>query len=86
MIYRLCVSYTHISGLSSKLSTREELNTLLAIAIFTSTAQHAATNNGQVRNTHTLRIMVADMLKAPSSVLTVWNSTVHSSYFQNIMN
>lgn len=34
-------------GLSSKLSTREELNTLLAIAIFTSTAQHAATNNGQ---------------------------------------
>uniref|UniRef100_A0A7N8Y329 Arachidonate 12-lipoxygenase n=1 Tax=Mastacembelus armatus TaxID=205130 RepID=A0A7N8Y329_9TELE len=27
--------------------TREELSTLLAVAIFTSTAQHAATNNGQ---------------------------------------
>ncbi|XP_013877183.1 arachidonate 12-lipoxygenase, 12S-type [Austrofundulus limnaeus] len=34
-------------GLPSKLSDREELSTLLAVAIFTSTAQHAATNNGQ---------------------------------------
>uniref|UniRef100_A0A3P8SU73 Arachidonate 12-lipoxygenase n=1 Tax=Amphiprion percula TaxID=161767 RepID=A0A3P8SU73_AMPPE len=34
-------------GLSSKLSSREELSTLLAVAIFTSTVQHAATNNGQ---------------------------------------
>uniref|UniRef100_A0A3Q4GAF0 Arachidonate 12-lipoxygenase n=1 Tax=Neolamprologus brichardi TaxID=32507 RepID=A0A3Q4GAF0_NEOBR len=34
-------------GLPSKLSSREELCTLLAVAIFTSTAQHAATNNGQ---------------------------------------
>lgn len=34
-------------GLSSKLSTREELSILLSVAIFTSTAQHAATNNGQ---------------------------------------
>ncbi|XP_037537662.1 arachidonate 12-lipoxygenase, 12S-type [Nematolebias whitei] len=33
--------------LPSKLSGREELSTLLAVAIFTSTAQHAATNNGQ---------------------------------------
>uniref|UniRef100_A0A3Q3KIC9 Arachidonate 12-lipoxygenase n=1 Tax=Mastacembelus armatus TaxID=205130 RepID=A0A3Q3KIC9_9TELE len=35
-------------GLANKLSTREELSTLLAVAIFTSTAQHAATNNGQI--------------------------------------
>ncbi|KAF7207246.1 arachidonate 12-lipoxygenase, 12S-type [Nothobranchius furzeri] len=34
-------------GLASSLSSREELSTLLAVAIFTSTAQHAATNNGQ---------------------------------------
>ncbi|XP_028996207.1 arachidonate 12-lipoxygenase, 12S-type [Betta splendens] len=34
-------------GLPSKLSTREELCTLLTVAVFTSTAQHAATNNGQ---------------------------------------
>lgn len=34
-------------GLSSKLSTREELSTLLTVSIFTSTVQHAATNNGQ---------------------------------------
>nr|XP_020450660.1 arachidonate 5-lipoxygenase-like [Monopterus albus]XP_020450661.1 arachidonate 5-lipoxygenase-like [Monopterus albus] len=34
-------------GLSNTLSTREELSTLLAVVIFTSTAQHAATNNGQ---------------------------------------
>ncbi|XP_074480565.1 arachidonate 12-lipoxygenase, 12S-type [Sebastes fasciatus] len=34
-------------GLPSKLSTREELSTLLSVSIFTSTAQHAATNNGQ---------------------------------------
>ncbi|XP_047432477.1 arachidonate 12-lipoxygenase, 12S-type [Mugil cephalus] len=34
-------------GLPSKLKDREELHTLLAVAIFTSTAQHAATNNGQ---------------------------------------
>ncbi|KAL4631399.1 arachidonate 15-lipoxygenase [Arapaima gigas] len=34
-------------GLSSELKTREELNTLLSVLIFTSTAQHAATNNGQ---------------------------------------
>uniref|UniRef100_A0A8D0A4P3 Arachidonate 12-lipoxygenase n=1 Tax=Sander lucioperca TaxID=283035 RepID=A0A8D0A4P3_SANLU len=35
-------------GLSSTLSTREELSTLLSVSIFTSTAQHAATNNGQI--------------------------------------
>lgn len=35
------------TGLHSKLTTREELSTLLSVAIFTSTAQHAATNNGQ---------------------------------------
>lgn len=40
-------------GLASKLSTREEVSTLLTVAIFTSTAQHAATNNGQVPNTRT---------------------------------
>ncbi|XP_034712636.1 arachidonate 12-lipoxygenase, 12S-type [Etheostoma cragini] len=34
-------------GLSSTLSTREELSTLLSVSIFISTAQHAATNNGQ---------------------------------------
>ncbi|XP_070849649.1 arachidonate 12-lipoxygenase, 12S-type isoform X1 [Chaetodon trifascialis] len=34
-------------GLPSKLCTREELSTLLSVAIFTSSAQHAATNNGQ---------------------------------------
>ncbi|KAM6959813.1 arachidonate 12-lipoxygenase, 12S-type isoform 2-T2 [Tautogolabrus adspersus] len=34
-------------GLSSKLSSREELYTLLSVVIFISTAQHAATNNGQ---------------------------------------
>lgn len=34
-------------GLPSKLCSKEELSTLLAVAIFTSTAQHAATNNGQ---------------------------------------
>ncbi|RVE60237.1 hypothetical protein OJAV_G00178890 [Oryzias javanicus] len=34
-------------GLKSKLSSREELSTLLAVIIFTTTAQHAATNNGQ---------------------------------------
>uniref|UniRef100_A0A669BG93 Arachidonate 12-lipoxygenase n=1 Tax=Oreochromis niloticus TaxID=8128 RepID=A0A669BG93_ORENI len=36
-----------VPGLPSKLSSTEELCTLLAVAIFTSTAQHAATNNGQ---------------------------------------
>uniref|UniRef100_A0A8C4EK04 Arachidonate 12-lipoxygenase n=1 Tax=Dicentrarchus labrax TaxID=13489 RepID=A0A8C4EK04_DICLA len=35
-------------GLPSKLNTREELSTLVSVAIFTSTAQHAATNNGQI--------------------------------------
>ncbi|KAK2913679.1 hypothetical protein Q8A67_002078 [Cirrhinus molitorella] len=34
-------------GLASELKTKEELITLLSVAIFTSTAQHAATNNGQ---------------------------------------
>uniref|UniRef100_A0A671XHK8 Arachidonate 12-lipoxygenase n=1 Tax=Sparus aurata TaxID=8175 RepID=A0A671XHK8_SPAAU len=34
-------------GLPSKLNTREELSTLLSVAIFSSTSQHAATNNGQ---------------------------------------
>ncbi|KAL6118860.1 uncharacterized protein ACO6RY_03564 [Pungitius sinensis] len=34
-------------GLPSKLCTREELSTLLSVSIFISTAQHAATNNGQ---------------------------------------
>lgn len=45
------------SGLPSKLSTREELSILLSVAIFTSTAQHAATNNGQVLNTLTLNTL-----------------------------
>lgn len=39
------------SGLPSTLGTREELSTLLSVAIFNSTAQHAATNNGQVLTT-----------------------------------
>ncbi|KAM4603513.1 arachidonate 12-lipoxygenase, 12S-type [Polymixia lowei] len=34
-------------GLSSELGTKDDLSILLAVAIFTSTAQHAATNNGQ---------------------------------------
>ncbi|XP_026871364.2 arachidonate 12-lipoxygenase, 12S-type isoform X2 [Electrophorus electricus] len=34
-------------GLANDLKTREELITLLSVVIFTSTAQHAATNNGQ---------------------------------------
>ncbi|XP_032439947.1 arachidonate 12-lipoxygenase, 12S-type isoform X1 [Xiphophorus hellerii] len=34
-------------GLSNKLCSKEELSTLLTVVIFTSTAQHAATNNGQ---------------------------------------
>ncbi|TRY91150.1 hypothetical protein DNTS_014123 [Danionella cerebrum] len=34
-------------GLASELKTREELITLLSVVIFISTAQHAATNNGQ---------------------------------------
>ncbi|XP_062372495.1 arachidonate 12-lipoxygenase, 12S-type [Sardina pilchardus] len=34
-------------GLSSELKTKKELVTLLSVVIFTSTAQHAATNNGQ---------------------------------------
>ncbi|XP_048884839.1 arachidonate 12-lipoxygenase, 12S-type isoform X1 [Brienomyrus brachyistius] len=34
-------------GLSSELKTRKELSTLLSVVIFTSTVQHAATNNGQ---------------------------------------
>ncbi|XP_043953846.1 arachidonate 12-lipoxygenase, 12S-type [Gambusia affinis] len=34
-------------GLSNKLCSKEELSTVLAVVIFTSTAQHAATNNGQ---------------------------------------
>lgn len=40
-------------GLPSKLDTREELSTLLSVAIFTGTVQHAATNNGQVSVGHT---------------------------------
>ncbi|XP_052458881.1 polyunsaturated fatty acid lipoxygenase ALOX12-like [Carassius gibelio] len=36
-----------ISGLASELKTKEELITLLSMVIFTSTSQHAATNNGQ---------------------------------------
>lgn len=40
-------------GLPQSLSTKEELCTLLSVAIFTGTVQHAATNNGQVRGTHT---------------------------------
>uniref|UniRef100_A0A665V8K3 Arachidonate 12-lipoxygenase n=1 Tax=Echeneis naucrates TaxID=173247 RepID=A0A665V8K3_ECHNA len=41
--------FTDISqeGFADKISSREELSTLLAVAIFTSTVQHAATNNGQ---------------------------------------
>ncbi|XP_051506849.1 polyunsaturated fatty acid 5-lipoxygenase-like [Myxocyprinus asiaticus] len=34
-------------GLASELKSKEELITLLNVVIFTSTAQHAATNNGQ---------------------------------------
>ncbi|XP_036403890.1 arachidonate 12-lipoxygenase, 12S-type [Megalops cyprinoides] len=34
-------------GLSSELRTKKELITLLSVVIFTCTAQHAATNNGQ---------------------------------------
>ncbi|XP_076828965.1 arachidonate 12-lipoxygenase, 12S-type [Brachyhypopomus gauderio] len=34
-------------GLANDLKTREELITLLSVVIFVSTAQHAATNNGQ---------------------------------------
>ncbi|XP_060887515.1 arachidonate 12-lipoxygenase, 12S-type isoform X3 [Labrus mixtus] len=34
-------------GLSSKLSSREEVYTLLSVVIFIGTVQHAATNNGQ---------------------------------------
>lgn len=34
-------------GLANDMKTKEELITLLSVAIFTSTAQHAATNNGQ---------------------------------------
>ncbi|KAI1898874.1 hypothetical protein AGOR_G00076900 [Albula goreensis] len=34
-------------GLKSELNNRKELITLLSVVIFTSTAQHAATNNGQ---------------------------------------
>lgn len=37
-------------GLPGTLSSRKELSTLLAVVIFTCTAQHAATNNGQVPN------------------------------------
>lgn len=40
-------------GLPKDLSTKEELYTLLSVAIFTGTVQHAATNNGQVLETHT---------------------------------
>ncbi|TNM93456.1 hypothetical protein fugu_001632 [Takifugu bimaculatus] len=36
-----------IAGLPSKLCSREELCTLLSVAIFTASVQHAATNNGQ---------------------------------------
>ncbi|MBN3298316.1 LOX5 lipoxygenase, partial [Amia calva] len=36
-----------IQGLSSELKTRKELSTLLSVVIFTCSAQHAATNNGQ---------------------------------------
>ncbi|XP_035265627.1 arachidonate 12-lipoxygenase, 12S-type isoform X2 [Anguilla anguilla] len=41
--------YEHIPkfGLSSELTSREELITLLSVVIFTASAQHAATNNGQ---------------------------------------
>lgn len=42
------------SGLPSKLCSREELCTLLSVAIFTASVQHAATNNGQVLPDHTL--------------------------------
>ncbi|KAL6490632.1 hypothetical protein MHYP_G00009770 [Metynnis hypsauchen] len=34
-------------GLASELKTKEELITLLSVVIFTTTAQHATTNNGQ---------------------------------------
>lgn len=40
-------------GLPQSLSTKLELCTLLSVAIFTGTVQHAATNNGQVLETPT---------------------------------
>ncbi|MEQ2308484.1 hypothetical protein AMECASPLE_028662 [Ameca splendens] len=45
MFCPLCL--VNLLGMPNKLSSKEELSTLLAVAIFTSTAQHAATNNGQ---------------------------------------
>lgn len=38
-----------VTGLSNELKKKDELITLLSVTIFTATAQHAATNNGQVR-------------------------------------
>uniref|UniRef100_A0AAQ4NMF3 Arachidonate 12-lipoxygenase n=1 Tax=Gasterosteus aculeatus aculeatus TaxID=481459 RepID=A0AAQ4NMF3_GASAC len=47
MAYRLGLYDGDNISLPSKLCTREELSTLLSVSIFISTAQHAATNNGQ---------------------------------------
>ena len=59
----------YVSGLPSKLSSREELATVLAVTIFTSTAQHAATNNGQVLNIYTLRHCPAVQFRQEHSAL-----------------
>uniref|UniRef100_A0A3P9L0L2 Arachidonate 12-lipoxygenase n=1 Tax=Oryzias latipes TaxID=8090 RepID=A0A3P9L0L2_ORYLA len=48
-------------GLKSKLSSREELSTLLAVVIFTPTAQHAATNNGQVLHLYQALRLVSNL-------------------------
>uniref|UniRef100_A0A7N6BJA2 Arachidonate 12-lipoxygenase n=1 Tax=Anabas testudineus TaxID=64144 RepID=A0A7N6BJA2_ANATE len=44
---RNCCSYQDLNFITVSLSILNELSTLLAVTIFTSTAQHAATNNGQ---------------------------------------
>lgn len=65
-------------GLPKDLSTKEELCTLLSVAIFTGTVQHAATNNGQVLKTHTYTLREAphrgprDQLTVFAAVFPVW--------------
>lgn len=61
-------------GLPRKLSSREELCTLLSVAIFTSTVQHAATNNGQVLNTHINTLWCLWML--PKIYCQLWDALV----------
>uniref|UniRef100_A0AAR2L3G5 Arachidonate 12-lipoxygenase n=1 Tax=Pygocentrus nattereri TaxID=42514 RepID=A0AAR2L3G5_PYGNA len=43
----ICSCNSCLIGLANELKTKEELITLLSVVIFTTTAQHAATNNGQ---------------------------------------